>query len=35
LVPASSMSKVSPGSVVYTYYRPHDESSVAIAVPPS
>ena len=35
LVPASSLSKVSPGSVVYTYYRPHDESSVAIAVPPS
>jgi hypothetical protein len=29
------MSKVSPGSVVYTYYRSHDESSVAIAVPPS
>jgi hypothetical protein len=35
LVPASSMSRVSPGSVVYTYYRPQDESSVAIAVPPS
>ena len=35
LIHASSLSKVSPGSVVSTYYRPHDESSVAIAVPPN
>jgi hypothetical protein len=35
LVPATSMAKVSPGCVVATYYQPDDESSVAIAIPPS
>ena len=35
LIPASSMAKVSPGSVIDTYYRPGDESEVAVSVPPS
>lgn len=35
LIPASSMAKVSPGSVVDAYYRPGDESEVAVSVPPS
>jgi hypothetical protein len=35
LIPASSMSKVSPGSVVDAYFRPGDESFVAVAVRPS
>jgi hypothetical protein len=34
LIPASSMAKVAPGSVIHTYYQPDDESSVAIAIPP-
>ncbi|MGA5466369.1 hypothetical protein [Mycobacterium sp. NPDC050041] len=33
LVPASSLDRVSPGSVIVTYYR--DESSVAVCVPPA
>jgi hypothetical protein len=35
LIPASSMPRVAPGSVVDTYYRQGDESEVAISVPPS
>jgi hypothetical protein len=35
LIPASSMAKVSPGSVIDTYYRPGDESEIAVSVPPS
>jgi hypothetical protein len=35
LIPASSMAKVSPGNVIDTYYRPGDESEIAISVPPS
>ncbi len=35
LIPASSMAKVSPGSVIDTYHRPGDESEVAVSVPPS
>jgi len=35
LIPASSMAKVSPGSVIDTYYRPGYESEVAVSVPPS
>jgi hypothetical protein len=35
LIPASSMPKVAPGSVIHTYYRPGDESSIAVSVPPS
>ena len=35
LIPASSMAKVSPGSVIDTYYRPGDESGIAVSVPPS
>ncbi|OBB42436.1 hypothetical protein [Mycobacterium sp. 852002-51961_SCH5331710] len=35
LVPASALVKVSPGSVIDTYYRPGDESAVAICVAPA
>jgi hypothetical protein len=35
LIPASSMPRVEPGSVIDTYYRQGDESEVAISVPPS
>jgi hypothetical protein len=35
LIPASSMARVSPGSVVDTYYLRGDESEVAVCVPPS
>jgi hypothetical protein len=35
LIPASSMPRVAPGSVIDTYYRQGDESEVAISVPPS
>ncbi len=35
LIPASSMARVSPGSVIDTYYRPGDESEIAVSVPPS
>jgi hypothetical protein len=34
LIPASSLAKVSPGSIIETYYRAGDESSVAVCVPP-
>jgi hypothetical protein len=35
LIPASSLRRVSPGSVIDTYYRSGDESAVAVCVPPS
>lgn len=35
LIPASALAKVCPGSVIDTYYRPGDESSIAVCVPPS
>jgi hypothetical protein len=35
LVPASSLTRVSPGSIIDTYYRSGDESAVAVCVPPS
>ena len=35
LIPASSLAKVSPGSIIDTYYRSGDESAVAICVSPS
>jgi hypothetical protein len=35
LIPVSSISKVSPGSVIDTYYRQGNESEVAVCVPPS
>jgi hypothetical protein len=35
LIPASSLAMVSPGSIITAYYRPGDESSVAVSVPPS
>ncbi len=34
LIPASAMTRVSPGSIIHTYYRPGDESSIAVSVPP-
>ena len=34
LIPASAITKVSPGSVVETYYRSSDESAVAVCVSP-
>ncbi len=34
LIPASSLGRVLPGSVIDTYYRPGDESAVAVCVPP-
>ena len=34
LIPASSLSKVSPGSIIDTYYRSGDESAVAVCVAP-
>lgn len=35
LIPASSMAKVTPGSVIDAYYRAGDESEIAVSVPPS
>jgi hypothetical protein len=35
LIPASSLAKVSPGSVVDTYYRVGEESEIAVSVAPS
>ncbi|MCT7659957.1 hypothetical protein [Mycobacterium deserti] len=34
LIPASSLTKVLPGSVIDTYYRTDDESAVVVCVPP-
>jgi hypothetical protein len=34
LIPASSMAKVSPGSVIDTYFSPEDETDIAVSVPP-
>jgi hypothetical protein len=35
LIPASSLAKVSPGSIVITYYRAGRRPAVAVCVPPS
>jgi hypothetical protein len=35
LIPASSLAKVSPGSIVITYYRVGCQPAVAVCVPPS
>ena len=35
LVPATSLDRVRPGSVIDAYYRRGDESAVAVAVPPA
>lgn len=35
LIPATSLDRVCPGSVVDAYYRRGDESTVAVAVPPA
>jgi hypothetical protein len=34
LIPASSLAKVAPGSIIDAYYRSGDESAVAVCVPP-
>lgn len=34
LIPATSLRKVSPGSVIDAYYRPGDESTIAVFVSP-
>ena len=34
LIPASAVTKVSPGSVIDTYYRSGDESAIAVCVSP-
>jgi hypothetical protein len=34
LIPASSMAKVSPGSVIDTYFRLENETDIAVSVPP-
>jgi hypothetical protein len=34
LIPASSLAKVSPGSIIDTYYRLGREPAVAVCVPP-
>ncbi|BBX37720.1 hypothetical protein MMAG44476_28919 [Mycolicibacterium mageritense DSM 44476 = CIP 104973] len=34
LIPASSLAKVSPGSVIDAYYRPGDEGTIAVCVSP-
>ncbi|RDH75489.1 hypothetical protein DVS77_26170 [Mycolicibacterium moriokaense] len=35
LIPASSMANVSPGCVIDTYYRPGDETAIAVSISPS
>jgi hypothetical protein len=35
LIPASALAKVSPGSIIDTYYWAGDESAVAVNVPPN
>ena len=35
LIPASSLAKVSPGSIIDAYYRSGDESAVAVCVAPT
>jgi hypothetical protein len=35
LIPASALAKVSPGSLIDTYYRSGDESAVAVCVSPA
>ncbi|MCG7611206.1 hypothetical protein BA059_14885 [Mycolicibacterium sp. (ex Dasyatis americana)] len=34
MIPATALAKVSPGNVIDTYYRPGDESTVAVCVAP-
>ncbi|WP_308205949.1 hypothetical protein, partial [Mycolicibacterium gadium] len=35
LVPQTALAKVSPGSIIDTYYLPEDESAIAVCVPPA
>ncbi|OCB58439.1 hypothetical protein A5722_07110 [Mycobacterium vulneris] len=35
MIPATALAKVSPGNVIDTYYRPGDESTVAVCVTPA
>jgi hypothetical protein len=34
LIPAAALPKVAPGSVIDAYYRPGDESTIAVFVSP-
>jgi hypothetical protein len=34
VVPASQLTRVAPGSVIDAYYRPSDESTIAVCLPP-
>jgi hypothetical protein len=34
LIPASAMANVAPGSVIDTYFRPENETEIAVSVPP-
>jgi hypothetical protein len=35
LVPETALSKVSPGSIIDTYYLPEDESAIAVCLRPA
>ncbi|TGD88308.1 hypothetical protein BayCH28_11165 [Mycolicibacterium sp. CH28] len=35
LLPANSLDKVAPGSIVDAYYHPQDESAIAVCLPPA
>jgi len=35
VVPASALVGLAPGSIVDAYYRPGDESAIAVGVPPA
>ena len=35
VVPASQLTRVAPGSVIDAYYRPSDESTIAVCLPPA
>ncbi len=35
LVPAGSLDKIAPGSIVDTYFYPQDESTIAVCLPPA
>jgi hypothetical protein len=35
LVPESALAKVTPGSIIDTYYLPEDESAIAVCLPPA
>ena len=35
VVPASQLPRVAPGSIIDAYYRPSDESTIAVCLPPA